>query len=135
MQGLERLNLIQKKQDEEKQLQSFIDSNPKLKEQYGTVLSEIDEVYKDAFATGRRNLVLMMLSRNVDYYRLAEIFADYKKEMLKPEAERKALYKEDKRSDFYNTITNLYNDFMPDLEPQILNKILLMHHPLKSAKG
>ena len=110
MQGLERLNLIQKKQDEEKQLQQFIDSDPKLKEKYGTVLSEIDEVYKDAFATGRRNLVLMMLSRNVDYYRLAEIFVDYKKEMLKPEAERKALYKEDKRNDFYNTITNLYNE-------------------------
>jgi len=44
--------------------------------------------------------------------------------MLKPEAERKSLYKEDKRDDFYNSITKLYNDFMPDLEPQILNKIL-----------
>ncbi|RPI62432.1 MAG: S46 family peptidase, partial [Ignavibacteriales bacterium] len=124
MQGLERLNLIQKKQDEEKQLQLFINSDPKLKEQYGTVLNDIDEVYKDAFATGRRNLVLMMLSRNVDYYRLAEIFVDYKKEMLKPEAERKELYKEDKRSDFYNTITNLYNSYMPDLDPQILYKII-----------
>ena len=124
MQGMERLNLIQKKQDEEKQLQQFIDSDLKLKEKYGTVLSEIDEVYKDAFATGRRNLVLMMLSRNVDYYRLAEIFVDYKKEMLKTEAERKALYKEDKRNDFYNTITNLYNEYMLDLDAKILNKIL-----------
>ena len=44
--------------------------------------------------------------------------------MLKPEAERKSLYKEDKRSDFYNTITNLYNDYMPDLDPQILYKII-----------
>ncbi len=124
MQGLERLNLIQKKQDEEKQLQSFIDSDPRLKEKYGTVLSEIDEVYKDAFITGRRNLVLLMLSRNVDYFRLAEIFIEYKKEMLKPEAERKSIYKEDKRGDFYNTITNLYNDYMPDLDPQILYKII-----------
>jgi hypothetical protein len=124
MQGLERLNLIQKKQEEEKQLQQFIDSDPTLKEKYGTVLSEIDEVYNDAFATGRRNLVLLMLSRNVDYYRLAELFIDYKKEMLKPEAEKKSLYKEDKRSDFYNTITNLYNDFMPDLDPQIIYKIM-----------
>jgi hypothetical protein len=124
MQGLERLKLIQKKQDEEKQLQSFIDSDPTLKEQYGTVLSEIDEVYKDAFVTGRRNLVLTMLSRNVDYYRLAEIFIDYKKEMLKPEAERKSMYQEAKRSDFYNSITKLYNDYMPDLDPQILYKIM-----------
>ena len=93
------------------------------------------EVYKDAFATGRRNLVLMMLSRNVDYYRLAEIFVDYKKEMLKTEAERKALYKEDKRNDFYNTITNLYNSYMPDLEPQILNKILTDASTFEECKG
>ncbi|MFZ1517674.1 MAG: S46 family peptidase [Ignavibacteriaceae bacterium] len=125
IQGLERLKLIQKKQEEEKQLQSFIDSDQKLKEKYGTVLSQIDEVYKDAFESGRKNLVLLLLSRNVDYYRLAEIFIDYKKEMLKPEAERKALYKEDKRADFYNSITNLYNEFMPDLDPIILKKILI----------
>jgi hypothetical protein len=124
MQGLERLKLIQKKQDEEKQLQKFIDSDPTLKEKYGSVLSEIDEVYKDAFDTGRRNLVLLMLSRNVDYYRLAEIFIDYKKEMLKPEEERKSLYKEDRKADFYNNITGLYNDFMPDLDPKILYKIM-----------
>ncbi|MDP2365660.1 MAG: S46 family peptidase [Ignavibacteria bacterium] len=124
MQGLERLNLIQKKQEEEKQLQNFIGSDPILKEKYGTVLSEINEVYKDAFVSGRRNLVLMMLSRNVDYYRLAEIFIDYKKEMLKPDSERKPLYKEEKKSDFYNSITSLYNDFMPDLDPQIFYKII-----------
>ncbi|MBE0539237.1 MAG: S46 family peptidase [Ignavibacterium sp.] len=124
IQGLGRLKLIQNKQKEEKQLQNFIESDPALKEKYGSVLSEIDDVYKDAFKSGRRNLVLMILSRNVDYYRLAEIFIDYKKEMLKPESERKSLYKEEKRNEFYNTITKLYNDFMPDLEPKILNKIL-----------
>ncbi len=124
MQGLERLKLVQKKQEEEKELQNFINSKPELKEKYGTVLSEIDEAYQDAFNSGRRSLVLMMLSRNVDYYRLAEIFIDYKKEMQKPEAERKSLYKEEKRADFYSSITKLYNSFMPDLEPQILNKIL-----------
>jgi Peptidase S46 len=123
MQGLERLKLIQKKQEEEKELQAYINSDPQLKEKYGTVLSEIDEVYKDAFNSGRRSLVLMMLSRNVDYYRLAEIFIDYKKEMQKPESERKSLYKEDKKTDFYETITKLYNDFMIDLEPKIFDKI------------
>lgn len=125
IQGLERLKLIQKKQDEEKQLQQYIDSNPALKEKYGTVLKDIDDVYKEIFESGRRGLVLTMLSRNVDYYRLAELFIDYKKEMMKSETERKSIYKEDKKDEFYSTITNLYNNFMPDLEPQILYKILV----------
>ncbi len=124
MQGIERLKLIQKKQDEEKQLQKYIDSNPTLKKKYGAVLKDIDDVYKEIFESGRRGLVLTMLSRNVDYYRLAELFIDYKKEMMKPETERKSIYKEDKKTEFYSMITNLYNNFMPDLEPQILYKIL-----------
>ena len=124
MQGLARLKLVDKKQQEEKELQKFIDSNPDLEAKYGTVLSEIDDVYKGIFESGRRNLVLAMLSRNVNYYRLAELLVDYKKEMLKPESERKSIYKENRKSDFYSTITRLYNEFKPDLEPQIFNKII-----------
>ena len=124
MQGLARLKLVDKKLQEEKELQKFIDSNPDLKAKYGTVLSEIDDVYKGIFESGRRNLVLAMLSRNVNYYRLAELLVDYKKEMLKPESERKSIYKENRKSDFYSTITRLYNEFKPDLEPQIFNKIM-----------
>ena len=124
IQGLERLKLVQKKQEEEKQLQKFIDSDPNLTSKYGSVLKDINEVYKGAFESGRRSLVTMILSRNVDYYRLAEIFIDYKKELLKPEAERKSLYKEEKREEFYNSITNLYNDFENDLDTKVLKKIL-----------
>nr|HMN25266.1 S46 family peptidase [Ignavibacteriaceae bacterium] len=135
IQGLERLKLVQKKQEEEKELQKFINSDSELKEQYGTVLDEIDEAYQDAFNSGRRSLVLMMLSRNVDYYRLAEIFIDYKNEMQKPEAERKSLYKEEKRADFYSSITKLYNNFMSDLDPQILNKILSDAYSFEELKN
>ena len=123
IQGLERLKLVQKKQDEEKRLQAFIDSDPKLKEKYGSVLTEINDVYKGIFESGRRSLVLNMLSRNVDYYRLAELFVDYKKEILKPETERKPIYKEEKKEEFYRSITSLYDDFKPDLDPGILKKI------------
>ena len=124
MQGLERLHLVKEKQDEEKSLQQYIESDPTLKEKYGNILSDIDKVYHDIFSSGRRGLVLTMLSRNIKYYRLAEYFVDYKKEMMKPESERKTIYQEDKRNEFYSAITGLYNEFKSDLEPQILNKIL-----------
>ena len=124
MQGLERLQLVKERQDEEKSLQQYIESDPTLKDKYGNVLSDIDKVYQDIFASGRRGLVLSMLSRNIKYYRLAEYFVDYKKERMKPESERKTIYQEDKKNEFYSAITGLYNEFKPDLEPQILNKIL-----------
>lgn len=124
MQGLKRLNLVKQKQDEEELLQQYIESDPTLNQKYGTVLSDIDKVYKRIFESGRRNLVLAMLSRNISFYRLAEYFVDYKMEMLKPELERKSIYKEDQRSGFYSAITALYNNYNSELEPQILNKIL-----------
>ncbi len=124
IQGLQRLQLVKKKQDEEKLLQQYIDSDPILKGKYGNVLNEISEVYKGIFESGRRSLVLSMLSRNVNYYRLAELFIDYKNEMMKPEGERKSIYREDRKNEFYSALTNLYNNFRPDLEPQIFYKIL-----------
>lgn len=124
IQGLQRLQLVKKKQDEEKLLQQNIDSDPILKGKYGNVLNEISEVYKGIFESGRRSLVLSMLSRNVNYYRLAELFIDYKNEMMKPEGERKSIYREDRKNEFYSALTNLYNNFRPDLEPQIFYKIL-----------
>jgi len=105
-------------------LQQYIDSDPILKGKYGNVLNEISEVYKGIFESGRRSLVLSMLSRNVNYYRLAELFIDYKNEMMKPEGERKSIYREDRKNEFYSALTNLYNNFRPDLEPQIFYKIL-----------
>ena len=124
IQGLQRLQLVKKKQDEEKLLQQYIDSDQILKGKYGNVLNEISEVYKGIFESGRRSLVLSMLSRNVNYYRLAELFIDYKNEMMKPEGERKSIYREDRKNEFYSALTNLYNNFRPDLEPQIFYKIL-----------
>lgn len=124
IQGLQRLQLVKKKQDEEKLLQQYIDSDQILKGKYGNVLNEISEVYKGIFESGRRSLVLSMLSRNVNYYRLAELFIDYKNEMMKPEGERKSIYREDRKNEFYSALTNLYNTFRPDLEPQIFYKIL-----------
>jgi hypothetical protein len=43
---------------------------------------------------------------------------------MKPEGERKSIYREDRKNEFYSALTNLYNNFRPDLEPQIFYKIL-----------
>ncbi len=76
--GIKRLNLLEKKQDEEKYLQQFIESNPELTEKYGKVLSRIDYVYKGIFDDGILPLFLSQMQRQVDIYKLADIFVKYK---------------------------------------------------------
>lgn len=124
MQGLERLKLVNKKQVEEKELQMFIETDPNLKEKYGNVLSDIDEVYKDAFSSGRSLFVYALLGRFVNYFRLAEIFVDYKLEMLKPEEDRKSIYTEKRFDDLMSSIESQYNSYKPDLEPNLFYKMV-----------
>ncbi len=124
LQGLERLKLVQKKQAEEKQLQEFIDADSELKIKYGSVLNDIDNVYQEIFETGRLPYVISSLSRFVNYYRLAEIFVEYKNEIIKPDDERKSLYTEKNTTRFLSAIDKLYNEFKPELDQILFNKIL-----------
>ncbi len=124
LQGLERLRLVQKKQNEEKQLQEFINSNPELKNKYGTVLKDIDEVYNEIFERGRLPYLTATLSRFVHNYRLAEIFIEYKNEMAKPDSARKSLYTEKNETQLLAAIDKLFNEHRGELDYQLFNKII-----------
>lgn len=124
LKGLERLNLIGKKQNEETQLQEFIDSNPDLKSKYGNVLGEIDEAYSEILANGRTPFVLSFMIRFVNYFRLAEMFVEYKNEIQKPDDKRKSSYTEEKSSQLLSSIDKLYNEYRPDFDKVILKRML-----------
>jgi len=58
LQGFHRLGLLEKKQQEERELQAFIDVEAKRKAQYGTVLPEIGKTYNEIMADANRNQIL-----------------------------------------------------------------------------
>ncbi len=123
LQGIRNLDLINKKFDEEKKLLEFINSDPILKQKYGNVLDEIDSLYDDAFESGRRIFVLNFLRNYVTYYRLADLFVDYKTEMMKEDSEKKSKFRKENQDKLISEIENIYRDYKPDLEPQIFMKI------------
>ncbi|MCX8104968.1 MAG: S46 family peptidase [Ignavibacterium album] len=123
IQGIRNLDLINKKLEEEKKLLEFINSNSDLNQKYGTILDEINNLYDDVFESGRRMFVLNFLRNFVTYYRLADLFVDYKTEMKKPEAERKSRYKTENKDKLISDIEEIYKEYKPDLEPQIFLKI------------
>lgn len=114
LQGLKRLNLLEIKKDEEKELQNFINSDNELKEKYGDVLSEIKSVYDEIFSLGRYRWVNFMLSRYCNIIRLAGIQLEYHDEETTDE-EKESLLKR---------VNSLQNNYYPELEPIILEKIL-----------
>lgn len=124
LQGLNRLKLVQKKQQEEKQLQDFINSNPDLKNKYGNVLNDIDLIYQEIYESGRLPYLMTSLARLVKFYRLSEIFVEYKNEIKKPESERKSLYIDKNITQLMATVDRLYNDYDAELDKIIFKKIL-----------
>jgi hypothetical protein len=58
LQGFHRLDLLAKKQQEERKLQAFIDAEVKRQAQYGTVLPEIGKTYGEIMADANRNQIL-----------------------------------------------------------------------------
>ncbi len=124
MQGIKRLDLIENKKEEENRLQEFINADLELKEKYGNVLNEIDEVYNEIYSEGRLRLVLIMMNRYSTLYRLAYLLLDYHNELAKPEDERSSLYTEKRRKDLLKQIDNLFKDYNPELDKKVLKKII-----------
>lgn len=58
LQGFHRLDLLAKKQQEERELQAFIDADVKRKGQYGAILPEISKTYGEIMTDANRNQVL-----------------------------------------------------------------------------
>lgn len=123
IQGIRNLDLINKKLEEEKKLLEFINSDPELKQKYGNIIDEIKNFYDDVFKSGRRLLVLNFLRNYVTYYRLADLFVDYKNELLKGESERKSIYKDLNKDKLIAEIETIYKNRRQELEPGIFMKI------------
>lgn len=56
LQGFRRTGIIEKKEQEEQQLQAFVDSDPTLKAQYGTVIPRVNKLYEEVIKFAPRNL-------------------------------------------------------------------------------
>jgi len=122
--GIDRLDLIAKKEKEDIQLDEFVEPNVEMEKKYGNVIEEIDEVYNDLYQSGRLPLMFSVISRYSAAYRLAEILVEKQKEMKKPESERKNIYTEKGKGDLDKTINNLFKDFYPEVDKKIFIKML-----------
>lgn len=62
--GIERLDLVEKKREEEKELQWFIESDLQRFKQYGTLLKDIEKIYEEIEENAAKELILDNLLRS-----------------------------------------------------------------------
>jgi hypothetical protein len=126
--GMKRLYLVEGKFEEEKALQQFIESDPKRKELYGTVLEDIGKIYREMSDWAPSELVLdylrgssMMLGYGFTIYESAL-------ELQKPDLERLSSYTE---RNLANTKRGLSQALRNYYEPT--DKAFLKHMLMQAA--
>ncbi|PID56966.1 MAG: dipeptidyl-peptidase 7 [Ignavibacteriae bacterium] len=95
LKGLRRINLVEQKENEEKEINDFILNNKELKEKYASLFSEFDSTYKDMYEIADQYLWFKALNRVSISKRIANMIIEYCEEIQKPSEERTKYYKEE----------------------------------------
>jgi hypothetical protein len=90
--GLKRIRLVEKKSEEEEELQRFILADEGLKARYGEVLEKIGEIYKDVHQRAEYELILDYLRRSVDMISFGYTAYEASIERQKEDLERESAY-------------------------------------------
>ncbi len=131
--GLKKINLIAQKQEEEKQLQNFINSNPQLKAKYGNLLEEIHNVFDLVNQNAQADLWLRQINSFSTTLSLANFILSYADEMQKPEEERSPAYQEKNIKQTLSRIESIKQNYNPDFEETMLVKMLMDANGFKES--
>ncbi len=94
LQGLRRLDLVEKKRAEEKALQDFIHADSERQREYGNVLAEIEKLYDDIRSQAEHDLILDNLRSSSILLRTALAVHEGAQELQKPDLERESAFME-----------------------------------------
>ena len=129
LKGLKRIKLVEKKRAEEKELQTFIDQDPELKEKNGDLLEQFRQTYNDLFDIGNAYLWFTTFNRFAISKVASDFIIEYCEEMEKPEDERKRKFQDEQIDKTIDDIKNQVKYYNEEFESAFLIKML--HDALK----
>jgi Peptidase S46 len=124
IQGLRNTQLISKKQSEEKDIAEFINNDNKLKKQYGTLFTQIGEVYKKQNEIAEARLWFRTLFRLSDDFYLAKFIVDNAEEKEKENSERKNSFKDENIEKSIKKLDQRFEISMESIEKDFLVKMV-----------
>ncbi|MEW6652174.1 MAG: S46 family peptidase [Bacteroidota bacterium] len=125
LKGLKKLNLVGQKFEEEKQLQMFIENDPKLKHLYGNLFANIRRIYEEINSTAMADLWVRQITTFSPSISMAAFVLNYAEEMQKPDAERRTPFQEKNLKQTLTQLQNLKTGYNAEFENAMLMKMLL----------
>lgn len=123
--GLKRLDLVEKKRLEEKELMKFISADKKRNEKYGDILPAIEKLYNERRATFDSEFNLQYMRRNADLFRFAYTVYEAAIERQKKDIERESAYMDKNFSRTKNRLLLATKDYYEPTDKIVFKEFLL----------
>ena len=92
--GIDRLDLVQTRRQEEARLRDFISADPARQQRYGSTLTEIAKYYRDTSLTFERDQLMDALLRSSSLFSIAYTLYQSSIELAKPDLDRDSPFME-----------------------------------------
>jgi hypothetical protein len=123
--GIRGIGLVAKKQEEDAALAQFINNNADVKAKYGSLLANIDELYKQINGDANRDLWLGQIYTSTSLLNVARNINNFKASLNgQPNADKQAFF--DQNIGRLKTfLDGIYNAYDIDVDRRIFKKMLL----------
>jgi hypothetical protein len=133
--GMKKVNFVQKKKDFEKEFTSWINSSNVYKDKYGHILPDIEKTYALIEPTKDRDNVLgMMGGLGGTPYSIARQLYSMKKELEKPEKERKPGYSEKVLEKMKSQLPYYFANYYEPVDKAMFAYMLKLVHDLPEGQ-
>ncbi len=134
LQGIDRLDLLSNRRQEEKELQIFIDADPARKKNYGQVLTRLDEYYQARAETAAYDLWLRYMLRSSETMSAALTVWENAIEKDKSEADREWAYMERNLDQTINSLVIKSDTYDPVADTLIMGELMRRAGNISQAK-
>ncbi|WP_316814873.1 S46 family peptidase [Pedobacter nyackensis] len=125
LQGLKGIDLVSQKKEEDAALANFINSNVDVKARYGSLMTDIDNLYKLINGDAKRDLWLTQIYNSTSLLGVARNINTFKTALdAQPESQKEAFFNQNKPR-LKQFIAGIYESFDFDADKKILKKMLI----------
>jgi hypothetical protein len=120
LEGFERSDILQQKQNEEKSLQVGLNENPQLMSEYGDVLPELDSLFKEYRKLEDKDLVIRWMISQCEFLDFANTVYKWSLEREKEDLDREPGYQDRDSADTRRSLEDAQVNLVPSVDKRIL---------------
>ena len=124
MKGIREIDLVAQKRQEDAALAQFINNNVEVKAQYGNLMNDIDQLYKQINGDAYRDMWLTQIYTSTSLLNIAKQLNTFRAELESQPSAQKEVYFNNNIEKLKQALTVTYDAYDIDVDRRILKKMM-----------